>query len=51
MGEPRSKGEDPNSTKIGSRWDLKLHIFGAEDTENFEEKNKISKETLYSLEF
>ena len=36
---------DPNSTKIGSRRDLKLHIFGAEGAENFE-KMKVFKEKL-----
>ena len=32
----------PNSTKIGSRRDLKLHTFGAEGAENFE-KMKVFK--------
>ena len=36
---------DPNSTIIGSRRDLKLHIFGAEGAENFE-KMKGLKEKL-----
>ena len=36
---------DPNSTKIGSRRDLKLHIFGAEGAENFE-KIKVFKGKL-----
>ena len=30
--------KDPNSTKIGSRRDLKLQIFGAEDAENLKRK-------------
>ena len=36
---------DPDSTKIGSRSDLKLHIFGAEGAENFA-KMKGFKEKL-----
>ena len=39
------RGGDPNSTKIGSRRDLKLHIFGAKGAENFE-KMKGFKEKL-----
>ena len=39
---------DPNSTIIGSRRDLKLHIFGAEGAENFE-KMKGLKEKLALL--
>ena len=35
-GGPWPLGGDPNSTKIGSRRDLKLHILGAEGAENFE---------------
>ena len=36
QGGPWPLGGDPNSTKIGSRRDLKLHIFGAEGGENLE---------------
>ena len=41
---PKEVG-DPNSTKIGSRSDLKLHVFGAKGAENFE-KMKVFKGKL-----
>ena len=36
LGGPRPIGEGRKLQKIGSRRDLKLQIFGAEDAENFE---------------
>ena len=48
-GDPRPRG-DPFGHKTPHFWDIKLQIFGAEGTENFE-KFRVFKEKSAILEF